>query len=59
MMEKKMQVAKERSFGRLFRIAECYPAFPPYSRRVPQMLLDQVKHLTESPIFGDIGAVRA
>ncbi|WP_375779108.1 class I SAM-dependent methyltransferase [Bradyrhizobium sp. ma5] len=54
--ETKMQVAKKRSFGDFSEIAEFYPSFPPYSRRVLQTLLDQVKHVTESPIFGDIGA---
>lgn len=51
-----MQVAKTASIGSFSEIAEFYPEFPPYSQRMLQMLVDQVKHLTESPIFGDIGA---
>ncbi|TYO60865.1 methyltransferase domain-containing protein [Bradyrhizobium hipponense] len=51
-----MQVTKKRSFGSFSDLAEFYPEFPPYSRRVLQMLFDRVKHLTESPIFADIGA---
>ncbi|MFB6453339.1 class I SAM-dependent methyltransferase [Bradyrhizobium tunisiense] len=51
-----MQVANKRSFGSFSEVAEFYPDFPPYSRRILHMLLDQVRHLTESPIFGDIGA---
>ncbi|MGY4473594.1 class I SAM-dependent methyltransferase [Bradyrhizobium sp. USDA 3364] len=55
-MEKMMQAANTPSFGSFSEIAEFYPAFPPYSRRLLQMLVDQVKHLTENPVFGDIGA---
>ncbi|RXG83550.1 class I SAM-dependent methyltransferase [Bradyrhizobium zhanjiangense] len=55
-MENEMKVAGRPSFGSFAEIAECYPAFPPYSRRLLQMLVDQVKHLTDTPIFGDIGA---
>ncbi|OBQ86453.1 class I SAM-dependent methyltransferase [Mesorhizobium sp. WSM3873] len=55
-MEQKMEVSNRRSFGSFSEIAEFYPAFPPYSRRVLQYLLDQVKHSAERPIFGDIGA---
>ncbi|WP_198031969.1 class I SAM-dependent methyltransferase [Bradyrhizobium sp. Ec3.3] len=51
-----MQVAKRPSFGSFSEVAEFYPTFPPYSRRLLQMLVDQVKHLTKSPVFGDIGA---
>lgn len=51
-----MQVANGPSFGSFSEIAEFYPAFPPYSRRLLQMLLEQVRHLTDSPVFGDIGA---
>ncbi|MCW1750239.1 MULTISPECIES: class I SAM-dependent methyltransferase [Rhizobium] len=51
-----MRGAKSRSFGSFSEIAEYYLSFPPYSRRVLQVLLDQVKHLSERPIFGDIGA---
>lgn len=51
-----MQAAKSRSFGSFSEVAEIYPGRPPYSRRVLQMLVDQVKNVTESPIFADIGA---
>lgn len=51
-----MQEAKRQSFGSFSEIAEFYPSHPPYSRRILAMLVDQVKHLTESPIFGDFGA---
>ncbi|WP_342709933.1 class I SAM-dependent methyltransferase [Bradyrhizobium sp. B124] len=51
-----MQGVKRPSFGSFSEIAEFYPAFPPYSRRLLQVLVDQVKHLTGSPVFGDIGA---
>ncbi|WP_168193360.1 class I SAM-dependent methyltransferase [Bradyrhizobium sp. NAS96.2] len=54
-----MQVDKRPPFGsfsEVAEVAEFYPAFPPYSRRLLQMLIDQVKHLTEIPTFGDIGA---
>lgn len=51
-----MQVDKKASLGSWSEVAEYYPAFPDYSRRLLQMLIDEVKHLTESPIFGDIGA---
>lgn len=51
-----MQVAKSLSFGSFAEVAEFYPAFPSYSRRLLYMLVDQVKHLTNSPVFGDIGA---
>lgn len=51
-----MQVDKKASLGSWSEVAEYYPAFPDYSRRLLQMLVDEVKHLTQSPIFGDIGA---
>ncbi|WP_426441311.1 class I SAM-dependent methyltransferase [Bradyrhizobium genosp. P] len=51
-----MQVDKRPSFGSFSEIADSYPAFPSYSRRLLQMLADQVKQVTQSPIFGDIGA---
>lgn len=51
-----MQVAKSRSFGNFSEVAEHYPGRPPFSRRVLQMLADQVKNVTEGPTFGDIGA---
>jgi len=56
LMEDKMQVAQKRSFGSFSEVAETYPGRPPYSRRVLQMLVDQVKNLTDSPTFADIGA---
>lgn len=37
-------------------VAQYYPTFPAYSRRMLQMFIDDAKHLAESPIFGDIGA---
>lgn len=55
-MEEKMQVSKTASLGSWSEVAECYPAFPAYSRRLLKMLVDEVKHLTDAPIFGDIGA---
>ncbi|WP_342723894.1 class I SAM-dependent methyltransferase [Bradyrhizobium sp. B097] len=54
--EQKMQVARSRSFGSFSEVAEFYPGRPPYSRRLLQSLIDQVKSVTESPVFGDIGA---
>lgn len=51
-----MQVAKTAYVGSFSEVAEFYPAFPPYSRRLLDILVDQVKHLTERPIFGDLGA---
>lgn len=51
-----MQVSKKRSFGDFSEVAEFYPGFASFSRRVLQMLVDQVKNLAESPTFGDIGA---
>ncbi|WP_342723834.1 class I SAM-dependent methyltransferase [Bradyrhizobium sp. B097] len=55
-MEKKMKVANRPSFGSFSEIAEYYPAFPPYSRQLLETLVDRVKYLTGSPVFGDIGA---
>ncbi|WP_271610832.1 class I SAM-dependent methyltransferase [Bradyrhizobium sp. CCBAU 21360] len=55
-MEDEMRVAKKRAFGSFSEVAESYPRRPPYSRRVLQMLVDQVKNLAGSPTFADIGA---
>lgn len=55
-MEKKMQDVKTRSFGDFSEIAEFYPAFPSFSRRILQMLADQVKKLAGNATFADIGA---
>ncbi|QQO35610.1 class I SAM-dependent methyltransferase [Bradyrhizobium diazoefficiens] len=51
-----MQVSNRRSFKSFSEVAELYPGRPSYSRRILRMLIDQVKSLTESPTFGDIGA---
>lgn len=55
-MEKKMQDVKTASFGDFSEIAEFYPAFPSFSRRILQMLADKVKKLAGNATFGDIGA---
>lgn len=51
-----MEIAKTRSFGSFSEVAETYIGRPPYSRRVLQTLVDQVKSLTDKPTFADIGA---
>lgn len=51
-----MEVAKGRSFGSFSEVAETYTRRPPYSRRVLQMLVEQVTKLARSPTFADIGA---
>ncbi|MGY0576126.1 hypothetical protein ACTGJ9_038180 [Bradyrhizobium sp. RDM12] len=51
-----MKIPKKPSFGSFSEVAEFYPAFPPFSQRLLRLLVDEVKHETECPVFGDIGA---
>lgn len=51
-----MEVSDRGSFTAFSEVAELYPGRPSYSRRILRMLVDQAKHQTERPTFGDIGA---